>query len=147
MTTAKARQHVAATRRLCRGSEASCALEQPCASEPVPSCAMVRSGQVRHAGGKPFTVDLVGQAERLRGLPQALFWGVTVCKWSNFAHELRHHEATWRNGGAAVLPFLRRRVPGCGAAARAARARRYASQTTFRSVLFSQSSAAAWGEL
>ena len=69
MTTAKARQHVAATRRLCRGSEASCALEQPCASEPVPSCAMVRSGQVRHAGGKPFTVDLVGQAERLRGLP------------------------------------------------------------------------------
>jgi len=85
VTTAKARQHVAATRRLCRGSEASCALEQPCASEPVPSCAMVRSGQVRHAGGKPFTVDLVGQAERLRGLPQALFWGVTVCKWSSLA--------------------------------------------------------------
>ena len=33
---------------------------------------------------------------------------------------------------------LRRRCPGCGA-------RRYASQTTLRSVLFSQSSAAAWG--
>ena len=38
MTTAKARPHVAATRRLCSGSIAHDA------SEPVPSCAIVRLG-------------------------------------------------------------------------------------------------------